>query len=229
MKLKNQDFVKINYVGKIKSNNQIFDLTDEKLAKKENIYNPKAKYGEMTICIGENNILKGLDKKLIDKETGRKYIIELNPDEAFGPKNPKLIKIFSMKQFKKHNVNPYPGARLNIDGLVGAIRSVNSGRVFMDFNHPLSGKEVIYDIEIGDKVSKLEDKVDSVISFNLFMSKKDYSFKIEGDTLKFSSEHEIPESLSKNFEKKVTTLFKEIKKVEFEKNKTDSKKTTTQE
>ncbi|MBT4334264.1 hypothetical protein HOD61_00395 [archaeon] len=227
MKLKNQDFVKIEYVGRIKSNNQIFDLTDEKLAKKEDIYNPKAKYGEMIICIGEGNILGGIDAKLVDKEIGKDYTIELNQNEAFGPKNPKLIKIFSMKQFKKHNINPYPGARLNIDGIVGAVRSVNSGRVFMDFNHPLSGKEIIYEIKIGDKVTKIEDQLDSVISFNLFMSKKDYSFKIEEDILKFSSEHEIPESLTKNFENKITKLFKGIKKVEFEKKKADSKKATT--
>jgi FKBP-type peptidyl-prolyl cis-trans isomerase SlyD len=224
MKVKKKDFVKAEYTGKIKSNNQIFDLTDEKLAKKEEIFNPKAKYGPVTICIGEGNLLKGLDNELEGKEIGKKYTIELNSESAFGPKNPKLIKVFSAKQFKKHNLNPVPGLKINMDGAIGLIRSVNSGRIIVDFNHPLSGKDIIYDIEMIEKITDKEEQVKCAVSFNLFMSENDYELKIDQKVLEIISDKEIPDVLKTHFENKIKELFSDIEAVKFSSAKKEDKK-----
>ena len=46
--------------------------------------------------------------------------------------------------FKKQNIIPYLGLQVNIDGILGIIRTVTPGRAIIDFNHPLSGKNLIY-------------------------------------------------------------------------------------
>ena len=90
-RVKKGDFIEVSYIGKVASTQVIFDLTDEKLAKEQHIYNPNHIYGPLIICIGEAQILKGIDDNLVGKEVGKTYRIELNAENAFGKKDPKLI------------------------------------------------------------------------------------------------------------------------------------------
>ena len=63
VKVKKGDFVELEYTGKIKLMNKVFDTSDQKIAKTNDIYNEKMKYGPITICIGEKNVLQGLDSE----------------------------------------------------------------------------------------------------------------------------------------------------------------------
>ena len=74
MALKLHDFVEINYTGKI--NETIFDTTDSKLG--ENLDKNK-KYAPVTVCIGEEQVIKGVDKSLIGKKPGDSYFIAISP------------------------------------------------------------------------------------------------------------------------------------------------------
>ena len=62
--MKKGDFIKIDYTGKIKETDKIFDTTIEDVAKKENTYNPKVKYGSILVIVGHEKIVKGLDEEL---------------------------------------------------------------------------------------------------------------------------------------------------------------------
>ncbi|EFK97351.1 peptidylprolyl isomerase FKBP-type, partial [sediment metagenome] len=48
----------------------------------------------------------------------------------------------------KDSIRPMPGLPVNIDGMYGIIRTVAGGRVIVDFNHPLSGKEIVYNSKL---------------------------------------------------------------------------------
>ena len=87
VKTKEGDFVEIDYIGRVKESNVIFDLTDKELAKKEKIYKQHAHYGPRVICLGEKQILNAIDKFLADKEVSKAYTLELKPEEAFGKKD----------------------------------------------------------------------------------------------------------------------------------------------
>jgi len=147
-KIKIKDFVEVEYTGKLKEDNTIFDTTDETIAKDNNIHNENMNYGPVVVCIGEKQILGGLDKQLEGKETGKEYNIELKPEEAFGKKDAKLLKMIPSGKFKQQGVQPQPGLQINIDGMMGTIRTAAGGRIIVDFNHPLSGKEIIYNIKL---------------------------------------------------------------------------------
>lgn len=213
MKTEKGDFLEIEYIGRIKDTNLIFDLTDEKIAKENGIYNPDIKYGPIVICIGEKNVLKGLDKSLEGKEIGQSYSIIIDPEDGFGKKDPKLVRLVRANIFKENNIMPVPGLRINLGGITGTIRTIASGRVSVDFNHPLSGKTLIYEIKLIKKIENPKEKVKACVEFT---GLKEDSFKIEekpDNIFEIEINQEMNEPIKKAFESKIKGLVPEAKKV----------------
>ncbi|MCD6547819.1 MAG: peptidylprolyl isomerase [Nanoarchaeota archaeon] len=161
MLIKKGDFVNIEYTGKY--NGKVFDTTNEEIAKQNGIYSEKTKYGPVTIVVGAGHLIKGIDEALIGKKPGDSFNIKVPPEKAFGKKNPKLLKIIPEKIFKEQKITPMPGMSINVDGIVGNIVSVGGGRVIVDFNHPLAGKELEYDIKINKIVEDKKEKIKALI------------------------------------------------------------------
>ena len=83
---KEKDFIEIEYTGIIKETSQVFETTNEKIAKENNLHDPNKKYKPKIICIGQEQILPSLEKELINKEVNKEYDIELTPEKTFGKK-----------------------------------------------------------------------------------------------------------------------------------------------
>jgi len=153
--------VKITYNGYV--NGKLFDTTDEEMAKKEGIYNPMMVYGPVTVSVGSGMLVPGLDEALLEMEVGEERELELTPEKAFGKRDPSKVKIVSIKEFKKHKVNPVVGMPITIDGNAGKVASVNGGRVLVDFNHELAGKPVKYVLKVEEAVEEPEEIVKELI------------------------------------------------------------------
>ena len=187
--IKEKDFVELEYTAKIKDGNTVFDTTDEKLAKEnkiyckkqENKYDSKMPYGPVKICIGTGSILKGLEDSLVGKEPGKSYTIELSAENAFGKKNAKMLKIVNTNVFRKSNIDPMPGLQVNIDGIPGTIKSVTGGRTIVDFNHPLSGKEIVYDVKINRIITDEKEKINAFVSFQFNLKPDSFTLDIDAD------------------------------------------------
>jgi len=212
MKIKDKDFVEIEYTGKIKELNQVFDTTSEETAKKEKIYNEKMSYGPVIVCIGEKHLLPGLDKKVAGKETGKEYEITLTPEEGFGKKSAQLLKLVPAKVFKQQQIVPMPGLEINVDGMPGIIRTASGGRIIVDFNHPLSGKELNYKIKIKKIIKEKKEKLKSLLRIELNI--KDVKAEIKENKAKIEK---IPEQVQENLKKRILDLIPEIKEIEFKK------------
>ena len=164
MKVAKKDVIKLHYTGKIKETGEIFDTTYEDVAKEAGIYNEKGIYGPVPIAVGAGHVIKGLDEALEGLEVGKKYTLEIPPEKAFGKRDPKLIKTFTIGQFRRQGIYPFPGLDVEIETdsgkkLKGRVMSVSSGRVRVDFNHPFAGKTAVYEIEI---LEKIEDPIEKV-------------------------------------------------------------------
>lgn len=210
MKVKKGDFVELDFVGKIKESNTIFDLTLEEEAKKNNLYNPKQTYKPVIICIGENEIIKGLDEELMGKEVKKNYTIDIPQEKAFGKKNPKLIKLIPSKAFKQQRIAPFPGLQVNIDGIMGVVRAVSGGRIIIDFNHPLAGKNLIYDLTINKIVEDDKEKIQAILRTD--------KAKIEIKNNEAKITLDIPDKLKEILEKRIKKLVPKVKKLTFLKN-----------
>src|SRR3989339_1382317 len=126
-KIQLHDFVELDYTGKL-ADGMIFDTTLAEVAKKNGFYSEKAKYGSAIICVGEQQILSGLDQKLLDQEVGKELHFKLAPEEAFGKRDIKKVKIVPMSTFREHKLEPQPGLQIDVDGEMGTITRVSGGR-----------------------------------------------------------------------------------------------------
>ena len=136
MVINKHDFLELEYSGKIKDTDDVFDTTVEKVAKDNNIFNSNIKYGPVIICVGEHQVITGLDEELIGKDLG-KYTINIPMEKAFGKKDGKLLKLIPLRKFKKEKIQPMPGLQVQVDESTGIVKTVSGGRVIVDFNHPL--------------------------------------------------------------------------------------------
>ena len=160
------DFVEVEYTGRL-PDGIVFDTTNEDVAKKNNLHSEKMKYGSATICVGEKQLLPGLDNELVGKELAKQYTITLAPEQAFGKRDIKKMKIVPMSTFIEHKLNPRPGLQINVDGEIGTVTQVSGGRVIVNFNHPLAGKEVIYDVLVKRKVIDNMEKIKAFLNTSL--------------------------------------------------------------
>lgn len=205
--MENGQFVKIDYVGRVKETNEIFDLTNENAAKENKLHDPKMRYGPVTVIIGERMILPGLEEEIKKMEMGEKKTIELSPDKAFGERDSRLLKTFGESQFKRQEMNPVPGLMVELNGIRGRVMSVSAGRVSVDFNHPLSGKTLIYEIDIKEIVSQDVEKAESLVQI---YSNIDAEAEIDANTLTIK----LPElsDIRAEAKKKITeSVFKWLK------------------
>jgi FKBP-type peptidyl-prolyl cis-trans isomerase 2 len=213
--IKNADFVEIEYVGRLKEPEVVFDTNIEEIAKKEGIFDDKMTYGPIAICIGQGQILKGLDASLEGLEVGKEHELLLSPDKAFGYKDGKLMKLVPTMVFKKQGINPVVGLQVNIDGAVGTIRTVTGGRTVVDFNHPFAGKEVIYKVNIKRKLTDQKEKVMALVELALNQKKDAISIDIKEGKAAITVQKEFPDELFGMLKQRITTILPDIKEVEF--------------
>lgn len=203
--IKKNDFIEIEYTGKLKDDGSVFDTTDEKTAKENHLYREDAQYGPITVCIGEKHILKGLEDFIVGKEPG-KYTIEVSPEEGFGKKNAKLIQMIPARKFTEHNIKPMPGLTVNVDGMIGVIKTASGGRILVDFNHPLAGKDLIYDVEVKRAVTDKKEQIQSLLNIVLSLKKEDSEIKIEEGNAKIKIKKKFPDAVLKQVESKINEL-----------------------
>lgn len=208
--IKKGDFIEIDFVGRIKDSGAIFDLTKRDVAEKEKIANKSADYSPRIICVGNGDVVKGLDDFLVGKVVGKSYDLDLDVGDAFGKKDAKLIKMLPLSTFKKQDMKPFPGLQVNIDGMFGIIRTVSGGRVLVDFNHPIAGKEIHYEVDvkrvIKDDVTKVRSILKGLLSRDVECSVTDGVANVDLD---------VPEQFQKVLEEKICSIVKSVKKVKF--------------
>ncbi len=214
MTISKGDFVEIDYIGRLKEDGKIFDLTSEDVAKKEGLYHAHETYGARIVCIGEKMLVKGLDAFLVGKTPGT-YTVALSAEDAFGKKNPKLMKLVPLQMFLKEKIRPFPGLQVNMDGYMGVIRSVSGGRVIVDFNHPLAGRDVVYEVMVKRKVTDAKEKISAFLRTGLFG--KDVAFSYEKG--KLIIQMSMPEQMQTPVIEKLKQVIPEIRYVVFEKEK----------
>jgi len=209
--IKKNDFIELDFTGRVK-NSEIFDTNIKEEAKKIGL---EIESRPLIICIGQNMILPAIDEFLDGKEIG-KYILELSPEKAFGPRNREYLKTMPVKIFHEKQILPKPGMVFQFDNLLGRISAVSGGRVIVDFNNPLAGKDIVYELNAKKKIQDTKEKAEVLINF-YFKQKLD--FEIVDKKLIIKAE--------KKFEQAIDYLnpkFKEILDLDLELKELEAKK-----
>jgi len=163
MPLEKGDFILIDYVAKVKETGEVFDTTTEEMAKKERLYKEGEIYEPKLIVVGEGWMLKALDDDLLNFEVKKTASVEIPPEKAFGPRDPEKVKLVPLRRLIARGITPKLGMRLEVDGKLATVRTMGSGRVQLDYNPPLAGKTLVYEVTIEKKLETNAEKITALI------------------------------------------------------------------
>lgn len=163
--MKSGDWIRINFLGQLKATGEVFDLTKEEDAKRYGLHDEKKRYGPVLVIISGGMIMRGVERQLLSMRVGETREFDVSPGEGAGQRQPDLIKVFSYAKFIRQKITPFPGLVLNVDGRNVKILSVAGGRVRVDYNHPLAGKELHYTVEIVEQIKDPAKMIESLLQY----------------------------------------------------------------
>ncbi len=184
MTIEKGDFIRVSYTGKT-DEDRVFDTTDEDVAKANNIYNEKGKYGGDVVIVGAKHTVAGLDEDFVGKEIGYTGSVTIPPEKAFGPRNPELIESIPITKF---NQKVQVGMPVEVDGRPGLVIRAIGRMAQVDFNRFLAGQTVTYDYEIKEKIDDIEGKVKGLLG--LYIG-KDLPVQVNEDNITVEIEPEM--------------------------------------
>ncbi len=207
------DFVEVDYTGKL-PDGTVFDTTEEAVAKKMGHFSKEAAYHPAAICVGELQILPGLDEQLEGKEVEKQYTITLPPEKAFGKRDIKKIRIVPSSTFREHKVEPQPGLQIEVDGELGTVMRVAGGRIIVNFNHPLAGREVQYEFMVRRKITEAKEQIAAFINTIFRIPEKQIVIDVQEGKASVKIPIAFPPQITEAIEKKIKELVKGINSVE---------------
>jgi len=169
--IKEKDIIELDLILKDALTKEILDTTFPEIAKENNL-NIKSEYVPLTFIVGTGELLKNVEKNIIDLDLNKPKTFTLKKDEAFGDKDDKKIQILPMSEFKKEKINPMPGLYVNIGDKSAKIISVSGGRVKVDFNPIFAGRDLEYTITINKIYSEDKHKIPSILDKTFYFLPK---------------------------------------------------------
>ncbi|WP_407377868.1 peptidylprolyl isomerase [Methanobrevibacter sp.] len=166
MAINDGDFVRVNFTGKIKETDDVFDTTFDEIAQEAGIFEENKTYKPIPIVVGGNHLLPAIEEAIKGLEAGEKKTIEVDAEHGFGQRDSSLIQLVPMREFKRQGMTPVPGMKIQSEGATGKILTVNGGRVKVDFNHELAGRDLVYDVEVCEIIEDNDEKIKSMIELH---------------------------------------------------------------
>ena len=130
------DSVKVHYTGKFEDG-IVFDTSRDK--------------EPFEFIIGENMVIPGFEKGIIGMNVGEKKTINVPFSEGYGPVREEAIIEVPRKDFSSDALKV--GSYLQVSNDMGEsfvvkVLELNDEYVKLDANHPLAGKNLIFEVEL---------------------------------------------------------------------------------
>jgi peptidylprolyl isomerase len=181
MTLENGSLILADYTAKIKDTGQIIDTTRKEDAEKAGDADPTRTYEPRLIAVGEGWVLKGLDEALQKAEPNQTLDVEITPEKAFGVRDPNKVSRIPIRKFGDKAADLSLGAEVEVDNRVGIVRSLESGRAIVDFNHKYAGKTLEYNVQIKEKLVTREEQIQALVHRRLPIDKEKLKFEQVGE------------------------------------------------
>lgn len=138
-KVKKGDTIKVHYTGTLQLDGSLFDTSEGR--------------EPLEFTVGEGMVIHGFDQGVLDMSIGEKKKIEIPFLQGYGPINEQMILEFEKSQFPEDMGTPEVGAQLHLMDNQGnqipvVITEVKEETIMLDANHPLAGKDLIFEVEL---------------------------------------------------------------------------------
>ena len=104
-----------------------------------------------TFKVGDGNLLPGFEAAIFGFKAGDKRTVEVLPENAFGQPNVQNVQIIPRSQFQNMELSEGLLVIFNDAAnteLPGIVKAFDDAQVTIDFNHPLAGKTLSFEVEI---------------------------------------------------------------------------------
>jgi len=195
--INNNDIIELDLIIKDKNTKDILDTTFEDIAKQGNIYDQKTQYKPLVVVFGKGELLRAVEENIKDLDIGKTTEFSLPKEKAFGNRDPKLLQLLPLADFKKENIDPKPGMFINLGNRQAKVLNVSGGRVQLDLNHEFAGRDLDYKITLKKVCANNNDKSQALFEKYFFFMPKDRTKIISNNN---TLEITIPGAMPKEIE-----------------------------
>lgn len=148
------DAVTVEYTGRTEEG-AVFDTTRESVAEEEGLAaaQPDREFEPLTFELGEGRIIEGLEDALVGLEQGATPTVTIPPEQGYGQWSEENVREFETADLREMlgGDNPAEGDFLEAqNGSRGEVVHADDETVRVDFNSPLAGETLEFDIEVVD-------------------------------------------------------------------------------
>ena len=131
------DVVKVHYTGKLKDGT-VFDTSVER--------------EPLKFELGKGDVIPGFEKAVVDMKPGDSKTVEIESEKAYGPYREEMVAVVEKSKLPK-DLSPKVGQQLQVrhdDGktIVVTVKEITDSNIKVDANHPLAGKDLIFEIKL---------------------------------------------------------------------------------
>ena len=137
------DIVKVNYTGSLEDGT-VFDSSIKRGVPFE-------------FKIGDHKLIQGFEDAFIGMEAGEKKTVSISKDKAYGEYRQDLLAQIEKTRFAEQNIEPKVGQRVQVQDkegrpVIAVVKEVTETSITLDANHPLAGKNLVFEIELVEVV-----------------------------------------------------------------------------
>jgi len=143
------DSISVNYIGKY-DNGTVFDTSLIDVAKEAGLYdaNTSRIYEPLSFVVGAGQMITGFDNGVLNMTIGEEKTLKLSPDEAYGEYNPEYLIPVPRSDLENASIVPQIGNQVGTFMGVATIVNITDTNVTLDFNSPLAGKNLTFDVTV---------------------------------------------------------------------------------
>lgn len=189
------DVVEIDYVGRIAKTGEIFDLTSEEFAGEE--VEESAELRPARLLLGEQYVLPVLEDQVMEMDVDEEAELDVSAEDGFGERDSDNIRTIPESEFEKYDVTPRRGMPVEVDGQRGKVLTASNGRVKVDFNHPLAGKDLTYRVKVRRMIEDTEEQVDAVLEYH---GAEEAEITVEDGEVSVTLDQDLPDEVREHLE-----------------------------
>jgi len=134
---KHGDTVKVHYTGKLED---------------DTVFDTSVNRDPLQFTIGKGQVIPGFEQAVVGMNPGESKTTKVPVDQAYGPHQKEMVLEVDRKQFPA-DLKPEVGQEYQIPQAQGrptvvTITDVSESKIVLDANHPLAGKDLIFDVQL---------------------------------------------------------------------------------
>ena len=137
-KIEEGNSVTLHYVGTLEDGTQFDSSRDRE--------------EPISFVVGGGQMIAGFDQNVRGMELGETKTFTVKPEDAYGLSDPDAIQEVSKEQFPEgfspENGILVRGVNENNEEIVAVVLKHTEETVTLDFNHPLAGRNLVFEVEI---------------------------------------------------------------------------------